>query len=432
MDESELLRTIRPIWIHRTTLALAKGAGIRKDIRAQLERFFNLLEQAVHTGDPAWLDTILADWAASLTQTDLESSQSSLTQLVSEITLQTNQICRETLDSDMALDLISALMPAFAHAFEKAAAFESEARVNYVSNQLQQAQAILERLDRSKSDFIAVAAHELKTPLTLIEGYAAMLREPHMPLSEAAPPGTAPTLAGQKSKIVPVPDLEIINGIDTGAQRLKAIVEDMIDVSMIDNNLLQLNFQPIWLNRILEMLKDELKQATLERSQCFEVQDFPGGSEMTFADPERLMQVFRNVLSNAIKYTPDGGTISVEGRKLPGFIEVIIHDTGIGIAPEDQGIIFEKFTRLGNASLHSSGKTKFKGGGPGLGLHIAKGIIEAHGGAIWVESPGHDEAHLPGSTFHILLPARSQPPDSKMARLLSPLFDTSTLEEKTK
>jgi signal transduction histidine kinase len=141
---------------------------------------------------------------------------------------------------------------------------------------------------------------------------------------------------------------------------------------------------------------------------------------MTFADPERLLQVLRNVLSNAIKYTPDGGNISVDGRKLPGFIEIVVRDTGIGINPQDQSIIFEKFTRLGNISLHSSGKTKFKGGGPGLGLHIARGIIEAHGGAIWAESPGYDEEINPGSTFHILLPLISAPPDSRLARLLTP------------
>ena len=116
---------------------------------------------------------------------------------------------------------------------------------------------------------------------------------------------------------------------------------------------------------------------------------------MTFGDPERLLQVFRNVLTNAIKYTPDGGCVTVDGRKLPGFIEIIVRDTGIGIDPEDQSIIFEKFTRLGNISLHSSGKTKFKGGGPGLGLHIARGIIEAHGGAIWVESPGMTKRRCP-------------------------------------
>lgn len=144
---------------------------------------------------------------------------------------------------------------------------------------------------------------------------------------------------------------------------------------------------------------------------------------MTFGDEERLFQALRNVLTNAIKYTPDGGVITVGGRKLPGFIEITVSDTGIGIDPENHTLVFEKFGRLGSVSLHSSGKTKFKGGGPGLGLPITKGIIEAHGGAIWVESRGYDEVNCPGSTFHILLPIRKIPPDDRTAKLFNPLTE---------
>jgi signal transduction histidine kinase len=405
MDETELFRTIHTVWIQRITISLAKGASVRDDLRAQLERFYELLIEVIDTGDPAWLDSILENWSTSMTLTDLESGESSLTAFIKEIMLQTHLICREMLTDDQALELTTALIPAFAYSFERASFYEMQARVSYISKQLEQAQQTLEKLDRSKSDFIAVAAHELKTPLTLIEGYTAMLRETFE----------------QSHALTPM-ETELLGGINNGTRRLKTIIEDMIDVSLIDNHLLQLNFQPVWLNRLLEMLKTELAPATSERCQTLELHDFPGLSEMTFGDPERLLQVLRNVLSNAIKYTPNGGKIIVSGRNLPGFIELIVHDTGIGIDPEDQGIIFEKFTRLGSISLHSSGKTKFKGGGPGLGLHIAKGIIESHGGTIWVESPGYDEEKLPGSTFHLLLPIRYEPPDSRMARLFSPMI----------
>ncbi len=412
MHEVELLRTIRTIWLNRTTQSLARGANIREDVRVQLERFFTLLEQAVDTGDPAWLDAILSTWATSLTQSDLESVSSNLLEFIKEIVTLSYEICRETLDSPQAVDLLGALIPIFSYCFEKASYYEMQVRVAYVSNQLKQVQQTLEKLDRSKSDFIAIAAHELKTPLTLIEGYSAMLRD-----------------ASENRKPSPF-EYELMDGINHGTRRLKSIIDDMIDVSLIDNNLLSLNFQPVWVNRLLNVLQAELQPTLQERRQNLDIRPFPGSNEMTFGDPERLLQVLRNILSNAVKYTPDGGRITVEGRKLPGFSEIIVHDTGIGIDPEDQSIIFDKFARIGNIALHSSGKTKFKGGGPGLGLHIARGIIEAHGGAIWVESPGYDERKYPGSTFHLLLPLRSDPPDDKMARLLAPLSSRVTEESR--
>ena len=87
---------------------------------------------------------------------------------------------------------------------------------------------------------------------------------------------------------------------------------------------------------------------------------------------------------------------------------IAIADSGIGVAPEHQKLIFEKFYRLGEVALHSSGKTAFKAGGPGLGLAIARGAINAHGGRIWIDSPGYSEELLPGSTFHVLLPVQSR------------------------
>jgi len=170
----------------------------------------------------------------------------------------------------------------------------------------------------------------------------------------------------------------------------------MIDVSMIDNNLLTITFQPVWVDRLLHIIEQEVREIVQQRQLSLTVHAFPGSNQMTYGDGERLLQAFRHLISNGIKYTPDGGKIDVDGRLLPGFVEVIISDNGIGIDPENHVRVFEKFGRLGDVALHSSGKTKFKGGGPGLGLPITKGIIEAHGGAIWVESEGYDEEKCQG------------------------------------
>ena len=221
----------------------------------------------------------------------------------------------------------------------------------------------------------------------------------------------------------------LLEGINKGASRLHLIIDDMIDVSLIDNNLLQLNFQPIWLDRIFESLIFELSPGIKERHMLVNVNRFDGDHEMIFGDPERFMQVFRNLLTNAIKFTPDGGHIEINGRKLPGFVEVTISDTGIGIDPEEQGLIFQNFHKVGNPILHSSGKTKFKGGGPGLGLHIVKGIVEVHGGSIWVDSPGHDEVNCPGSIFHVMLPIRKESIDSKMVKLFGTINHASVSKQ---
>lgn len=403
MSNPETLKQIRPVWVERVANRLARGQEVRESFRLQLERFFDLMEQAIVTGDPAWLNPVLDSWVAARTQTELDAESTSLPPILDQILIITHEIAGEALDTEQAFELVGSLLPVFTYAFEYTSLKETRRHIEKISRDLEQAQGALEKLDKSKSDFISIAAHELKTPLTLIEGYAAMLRE------QVKGNG-----AGDSPLII------LLKGVDNGTRRLQEIVDDMIDVSMIDNNLLSLNFQPVWINRLFDVIKQEFSGIIKERQLTLQVYSFAGSSEMTFGDNERLFQAFRNLVSNAIKYTPDGGQITIDGRKLPGFIEVTIKDTGIGIDPDDHLRIFEKFGRIGNASLHSSGKTKFKGGGPGLGLSITKGIIEAHGGAIWVESEGYDEANCPGATFHVLLPLRKEPPDASLAKLFQP------------
>ena len=399
MHVVDLLTQVRQSCVSRLSHRLARGEGVRESFLHELDRFYQLLLQAVEFGDPAWLDQLLAEWVQARTQTELEDEEASLPPILNNIMLVTYEAVSETMNEKDAMSVMGAVLPMFTHALEYATREETQLHINHISSELEQAKSELERLDKTKSDFIAVAAHELKTPLTLIEGYTSMMRE----------------VLPSDVKAVPI-DL-YLKGIDSGSHRLREIVDDMIDVSMIDNDMLSITFQPVWLNRIFTVIEKEIDDSIKERNLILTINQFAGINEMTFGDGERLLQAFRNLVTNSIKYTPDGGKITIDGRSLPGFVEVIITDTGIGIDPDDHQRIFEKFGRLGDVALHSSSKTKFKGGGPGLGLPITKGIIEAHGGAIWVESEGYDENRCPGSVFHVLLPVRKTPPDDKMAKL---------------
>ena len=405
------LAKIRPAWISRVGQELARGMEIRADFEQQLGRFFDLLEQSVTTGDPAWMDPILLDWAKSSTETELEEEPYHVSFLINRMIALTIQVTREGLTRQQAIDLLAAVIPIYTYGLEVVARYEMETRVAHISSEMDKVQKQMERVDRSKSTFISVAAHELKTPITLIEGYASMMED----LLRA---GKGVSLDS------------LLAGMTTGIDRLRAIVDDMIDVSMIDNNLLKLNFQPMQVGQMLEALVLEADDTVRKRKLIMDLRSFDGSRQWIYVDPARMMQAVRNVINNAIKFTPDGGRITIDGRTLKGFIEVIISDTGIGISHDDQAIIFEKFGQLGRVDLHSSGKTKFKGGGPGLGLPIARGILEAHGGSIWVESPGYDEKSLPGSTFHILIPARTESPDVEMTRLFSTLESPVKTENK--
>ncbi|MBN2004680.1 MAG: hybrid sensor histidine kinase/response regulator [Anaerolineae bacterium] len=271
---------------------------------------------------------------------------------------------------------------------------ELEDKVRARTAELEKAYAHLELLDRSKSDFIQVISHELRTPLTIIQGYSQMfLREQMIRENE-----------GFHQRIV---------GIISGAERLHEIVDSMLDMVKIDSGAMQLNFRKMSLPLLLIALAESLTKPLEERHLTLELQikELPDIE----ADTDALRKLFTNLLLNAIKYTPDGGSITISGRCVGNqdtcgeFAEIVVGDTGIGIDPEFQEMIFTKFFRTGEVSFHSSGKTKFKGGGPGLGLSIAKGIAEAHDGRIWVESPGCDELTLPGSRFHVLLPLKQKP-----------------------
>ncbi len=265
-----------------------------------------------------------------------------------------------------------------------------ERMVSQRVDELNNAYNTLAKHDKNKSAFIQVAAHELRTPLTVIKGYLGML--------QAAPPIKENE-----------PLAQAIEGVLQGTNRLHQIVNSMLDVARLDNQVINTHIEPVSLGLIVRLVHKDYVKDLQARNLNFVIENDLKDIPMVMADSELMKKALDHVIVNAIKFTPDGGTITVsaapvEDKRIGKCVELRVKDTGIGIDPEHHKIIFEKLYQLGKVELHSSSRTNYKGGGAGLGLAIAQGIIKALGGSIWVESVGHDEEKFPGSTFFIRLP----------------------------
>ena len=255
---------------------------------------------------------------------------------------------------------------------------------------LQQSNKILRQLDRNKLEFIQVAAHELRTPLTVLKGYVNVLR----------------SFAGTDAN---ASLSDVIQGIFKGTDRITEVVNLMLDVTRIDSDTLKAASVPVSLKHVVEDLaKKGLRSAAAERKIEI-ILEHPDEAPYFKGDSGLIQKALYQLIINAIKYTPDGGTVTVSTRMSTmdedtPCVEISVKDTGIGLDAEHHELIFEKFYQVGGVELHSSGKTTFKGGGPGLGLAIVRGVVRAHGGKVWVESAGHDEVNFPGSIFYLQLP----------------------------
>jgi signal transduction histidine kinase len=308
--------------------------------------------------------------------------------------------------SEDDLVTLAALAGQTAVALENARLVENLVQLNTELRQayraLDKANRDLERLDQTKSDFISIASHELRTPLTTIIGYTEMLME-----DESLPP----------------PVHTMLKSISKGTRRLHEIMDSMFDIAQIDTRTLQLHLTPVDTASLIKEVSNGLEKSFKERKQTLTI-SIPS-LPMAKADPNLLKKLFQHLLTNAIKFTPNNGRITVAARELPtrsaelphGGVEIVISDTGVGVDPASQDIIFSKFYQPGELSKHSTSKTRFKGSGAGLGLALSKGIVEAHGGRIWVESKGYDEVNFPGSKFHVVIPLSNSKNEEVTRRL---------------
>ena len=250
---------------------------------------------------------------------------------------------------------------------------EEELRESYVK--LENAFAELKENDAIKSEFISTASHELRTPITVINSYVEMFEG---------------GMLGELSSV----QREKIEIISSQIEHMIRLVEDMLDVSRLESKALKINKYPIWVDDIARKAIDDLSRLAGLKEQSMSL-TIEGPHSDVEGDGRRIKQVFDNLLTNAIKYTPEKGKIEVIITDEPEDVCVSIIDNGIGVAKKDQHRIFEKFyTGSGSSLTRESGRM-------GLGLAIAKGIIEAHEGRIWVASEIGK-----GSTFIFTLPKK--------------------------
>ncbi|MBP7216538.1 MAG: hypothetical protein KBA46_04555 [Candidatus Omnitrophica bacterium] len=291
-----------------------------------------------------------------------------------------------TSDSDTVItegdeELINILANQLGQAMENARLFEKtwkaqqelEKKVEQRTKELTIALDEVRQINRRKTDFVSSVSHELRTPLTSIKGYAAIL------------------LAGKLGEL-PVDIRERLSKINQHSDELVHMVNDLLDISRIEAGKVTMKQESLELKAIAEKVADLLGEQ-LKAKHINMVIEIPAQASAVFADRSHIERVLINLLGNALKFTPEHGTISIKSRAADNnIIQIDVTDTGCGIPPDMQEKIFEEFYRVENA-INEQVK------GTGLGLALVKHIIEAHRGTIWVKS--NEGA---GSTFSFTLP----------------------------
>jgi signal transduction histidine kinase len=215
-----------------------------------------------------------------------------------------------------------------------------------------------------KSTFVSVVSHELKTPVALIKGYVSTLRRED---------ATWDRDIVQDSLAV----------IEEEADRLTDLIENLLDASRLQAGALSINLSDVDLSNMTRRIAERFQ--TQENRHSITV-SFPPSFPVILADEDRLAQVLSNLISNAIKYSPSGGEITIRGQIHPQQVVICVSDQGPGIAAGDIPYIFDRFYRAQEASRTTKGA--------GLGLYLARAVVEAHGGRIWVDSKSGEGARI--------------------------------------
>lgn len=224
-------------------------------------------------------------------------------------------------------------------------------------------------IEQQKDEFIGIASHELKTPVTSIKVFTEILLE-------------------QFEKTGDEQSVELMKKLNNQVDRLTELISDLLDTTKIADGRMVFKRERLDINELIREMIEDISRTTEKHNFLLQLQKIP----IVTADHERIGQVLMNLLTNAVKYSPEGGDIKVISEKMPGFIKVTVVDNGIGISTELKSRIFERFYRINNPAMQTYP-------GMGLGLYISAGIINRHGGNITVES---EEGK--GSAFSFTLP----------------------------
>ena len=250
-----------------------------------------------------------------------------------------------------------------------------ETKVEERTRQLEEAVSVAKASNQAKSEFLASMSHELRTPLNAVIGFSQVLHEQYFG-----------SLNDKQA--------EYVSDIVDSGKHLLSLINDILDLSKIEAGKMELDVSGVKIAELLQNSLVMIKEKALVHGLSLEIQMGEGvDSTEIVADERRLKQVMFNLLSNAAKFTPDGGVIRVEARKEGKELIISVSDTGIGILPQEQKKLFKAF-------YQASGGIRDKTPGTGLGLTITKSIVEKHGGRIWMESEGLNK----GSRFTFTLP----------------------------
>lgn len=259
---------------------------------------------------------------------------------------------------------------------------EANERLEAALEREQRARRETEAASYLKDQFLMTVSHELRTPLTAIYGWVRMLS------SQSLPPGQW---------------ARALDAVERNARAQTRLIDDLLDVSRAISGKLRIEARSINVADVMHAAVETFKPALEAKGIRFE-SSLGADLGPVVADPDRLQQIVWNLLSNAIKFTPDGGTVRLRVARVESNIEIVVSDSGVGIAPEFLPYVFERFHQ-------ADAGTRRRYGGLGLGLAIVRHLVELHGGTVAAESAGVGK----GATFRIVLPARAAPPDAQPA-----------------